>query len=317
MRSGRKLKQSTLSPRPDQRLLADQRRLDELVGLAALVGGRDGLHAASARGGARGRARAGRRPLRCAPSGGRGPSPSSGRRPSRRAPREPGGRARARTARVPRVRAAVSRPSVKQWITRSRTDERRRQLDQRAQVLERGVHAAVGDQPEQVHARRARRARAHDRRVLAQRAVGDRLVDARQILADHGAGAEVEVADLGVAHLAFGQPDGAAAGGQRRVRVGRPQLVEHRRARQRDRVARAGLGEPPAVEHDQADAGTRQRRRPRAAARSASAAGTRHAAAATIAANDSASSEAPPTSAPSTSGSASSSAALSGLTEPP
>ncbi len=60
------------------------------------------------------------------------------------------------------------------------------------------------------------------------------------------------MADLGVAHLAVGQT-------RRRGRDAvscvcgyeRPQLVEHRRPSQRDRVARAVGREPPAVEHDQ------------------------------------------------------------------
>ena len=50
--------------------------------------------------------------------------------------------------------------------------------------------------------------------VLAERAVRDRLVDAREVLRDDRAGAEVEVADLGVAHLAL-------AAGRRRA----PQAV--------------------------------------------------------------------------------------------
>ena len=43
-------------------------------------------------------------------------------------------------------------------------------------------------------------------------AVGDRGVDPRQVLEDRPAGAEVEVADLGVAHLARRQPDGVLGG---------------------------------------------------------------------------------------------------------
>ena len=175
------------------------------------------------------------------------------------------------------------------------------ELQQRLQVAEAGVHAAVGHQPDQVHALGAGE-RVHDRGVLAQHPVEHGVVDAREVLADDGAGAEVEVADLGVAHLPLGQPHGAPGGRQRGVRVGVPQLVEHRRARQRDGVAGAGIGEAPAIQHDQAGAGQGKRRQE---------------AACTIAANVSACSEAPPTSAPSTSGSASSDEALSGLTEPP
>ncbi len=175
------------------------------------------------------------------------------------------------------------------------------ELQQRLQVAEAGVHAAVGDQPDQVHTLRAGE-RVHDRGVLAQHPVEHGVVDTREVLADDSAGAEVEVADLGVAHLALGEPHGAPGGRQRGVRVGAPQRVEHRRARQRDGVAGARVGEAPAVQHDQAGAGQGERRQE---------------AACTIDANVSACSEAPPTSAPSTSGSASSEGALSGLTEPP
>src|SRR4051812_5146454 len=69
--------------------------------------------------------------------------------------------------------------------------------------------------------------------------------------ASSGAGAEGEVAALAVAHLALGQPDREPAGGQLRVRVARPELVEDRRLGQLDGVARAGRRQPPAVEHDE------------------------------------------------------------------
>ena len=115
-----------------------------------------------------------------------------------------------------------------------------------------------------------------------QRPVLDRLVDAGEVLRDDRARAEVEVPDLGVAHLALGQPDALAHRDQLRVRLGVPQLVEHRRVGERHRVARPVGREPPAVEHDQDDVGDAHAR-----------------AASTIAANESACSEAPPTSAPS------------------
>ena len=127
---------------------------------------------------------------------------------------------------------SVSRPSVKACTTRSASlASSRAQRDQRPQVLERGVHAAVGDEPDQVHVARRRAKAARSTSLRGQRAVGDRVVDAHQILAHDRAGAEVQVADLAVAHLPFGQPHRAPAGRQRGVRVGRPQLVEDGRAR--------------------------------------------------------------------------------------
>ncbi len=90
--------------------------------------------------------------------------------------------------------------------------------------------------------------------VLGEHAVENGIVDARQVLTDNRAGAKVEVADLGVAHLPLGQPDGAPGGGECGVRVGGPQLIEHGGAGERDRIAGAGLGQTPAVQHDEADA---------------------------------------------------------------
>ena len=201
------------------------------------------------------------------------------------------------------------------------------QFDQRTQVAQRRVHAAVGDEPDQVNPARSLEGR-------AQHAVGrervrvagfrlDGVVDAHEVLAHYGARAEVQMTDLGVAHLPVGQAHRLPAGAQRGVRVAAPQLVEDRRARERHRVARRGLGKAPAVEHDQAGSGHGQLRRPgRDPPRLG---GEAHppdavaatAPAATISAKEATFSDAPPTSAPSTSGSASSSGAFSALTEPP
>ena len=125
----------------------------------------------------------------------------------------------------------------------------RGELDRRLDVLPAGVDAAVGDQAEQVQApaRAAAGALAggEQRLVLEEAAVGDRVVDPGQVLLDDRAGAEVEVADLGVAHLAVGQADVAALGRELRVRVALPELVEDRRLGKRDRVAGPGLGAGP------------------------------------------------------------------------
>ena len=176
----------------------------------------------------------------------------------------------------------------------------RGQLDQRLQVAVARVHATVGDEPDVVHARRVAQRRLQHL-VLGQRAVLHRGVDAGQVLGDDRAGPQVEVTDLGVAHLPLGEPDARAHRGQRGVRVLGPQAVEHRRVGQRDRVPRAVGREPPAVEDHQRDRGHAHAGR----------------AASTIAANDSASSEAPPIRPPSMSGCASSSAALSAFIDPP
>ena len=139
----------------------------------------------------------------------------------------------------------------------------------------------------------------------AQRAVGDRLVDPGQVLGDDRPRAEVQVPDLGVAHLPVGQPDAAPAGLELRVGVCGPQLVEHRRLRERDGVARPGLGQPPAVEDHEAR--PRDRERVRAGGRLIAARPPRSPR------TPSGSRLAPPTSAPSTSGRASSSRGVVGL----
>src|SRR5262249_41511393 len=125
------------------------------------------------------------------------------------------------------------------------------------------------------------------------------VVDADEVLADDPAGAQVGVADLRVPHLPFGQPDRTAGGGQLRVRVARPQVVEHRRRGKFDGVSRPRRRHPPAAEDEEADERLVQ---PAAAARAAGSAGSRLA---------------PPIRPPSMSGWAKSSAALPGLTLPP
>ena len=176
-----------------------------------------------------------------------------------------------------------------------------RELEQRAHVVDVRVDAAVRDEPEQVDVA-VPLARAPERRderlVLEEAAVPDRPVDTLEVLVEHAAGADREVADLGVAHLPGRQADRLAGGGEAGVRTLRPEPVEDRRARELDRVPGARRREAPAVEDDE------RYERVRAAARH-------------MATNESISSEAPPTSAPSTSGCSSSSAAFSGFTEPP
>ncbi len=131
------------------------------------------------------------------------------------------------------------------------------ELDESLEVPEARVDATVGDEPDQVDALGAGE-RVVDRNVLGQDPVEDGVIDAGEVLAHDRAGAEVEVTDLGVAHLPLGQPNGAPGGGERGVGVGGPQLVEHGGVGERDRVAGAGLGETPTIQHDEANAGHAQ-----------------------------------------------------------
>ena len=113
------------------------------------------------------------------------------------------------------------------------------QLAHRVGVIQRGVHVARAGQPEQVQ-RAAARLGGLNRRdqplILVERAVGDRLVDAHDVLIDDAARAQVEVSDLAVAHLPVGQPDVVARGADQHVRVALVQLGEGRHARQSDGV---------------------------------------------------------------------------------
>src|SRR5580692_1085164 len=185
-------------------------------------------------------------------------------------------------------------------------------------MRDRGVHAAIGDEPDQVHPLGVGERRTQ-RLALRQRAIRDRVVDSHQILAHHRARAEVQMSHLAVSHLPVRQAHRAPTRRQRRVRICLPQRVENRRARQRDRVAWTRIGKPPPVEHDQASTWDRQLSRPTHPVHHPRrpCPHAHQAAAVTICANACASSDAPPTSAPSTSVSVKSSAAFSGLTDPP
>ena len=166
------------------------------------------------------------------------------------------------------------------------------------------VHATVGDETGDVQdapAGSGRREGGLQGRARGKRSVCHGIADAHEILRDHAPGADVEVPDLGVAHLPVGQPHRASGGAQRGVRPALPECIEDRRAREPHGVARPLGRAAEAVEHDERD---RCGHQPSSAARA-------------IAAKPRGSRLAPPTSAPSTSGCASRAAALSGLTEPP
>ena len=84
------------------------------------------------------------------------------------------------------------------------------------------VHAAGAEQAENVQgAVRAldRRAGAEQRGVGQEAAIGDRGVDARQVLIDDAPGADVHVADFRIAHLAVRQADVQPVRFDQRVRA--------------------------------------------------------------------------------------------------
>ena len=108
------------------------------------------------------------------------------------------------------------------------------ELDHRLDVLPAGVHAAVGDEAEQMEAAawaaQGPVAGRQQRLVFEEAAVGDRLVDPREVLLDDRPGAEVEVADLRVAHLALRKADVATLRGEARMGEVGPETVEDGRA---------------------------------------------------------------------------------------
>ena len=102
------------------------------------------------------------------------------------------------------------------------------------------VHAAVADQAHQVHALAGFPGRIHgmdQRRFLKERSVLNVLGDAGQLLIDDAARADVEVADLAVAHLAVGQAHVHAAGADLGMRIAGHERIQPGRALLIDRIA--------------------------------------------------------------------------------
>ena len=91
------------------------------------------------------------------------------------------------------------------------------------------------------------------RRSLEERAIGDRRVNPWQVLEHRPARPDVQVPDLGVAHLPGGQPDRFARRVEPRMRELAPQPVEDRRVRELDGVARPRRSTAEAVEDDEGD----------------------------------------------------------------
>jgi hypothetical protein len=118
-----------------------------------------------------------------------------------------------------------------------------------------GVDATGGDEAHQM-AGTAVGLQASDHggegRVAGQAAVDDGLADSRQFLHDDPAGADVEVPDLGIAHLAFGQADIEARCAQEGVRPAHQQ-VECRGVGLADGIVMLVFAPSPAVEDDEHD----------------------------------------------------------------
>ena len=173
-------------------------------------------------------------------------------------------------------------------------------------VPDMAVHAAVGQQTENVQGlavRRIVKGGSIDR-VSKECTVHDGLCDAREVLKHDAAGADVRVADLAVAHLAVRQADVQTGGRELRVRPALQETVHHRRFGRVDGVSRIRLADAVAVEDDECDFLVAHSQAPCAVA-------------AMIFEKSTGLSDAPPIRPPSISGWASSSAALPAFMEPP
>ena len=122
-------------------------------------------------------------------------------------------------------------------------------------VLEVAVHAAGGEQTQDMQGFAILLGVVHGLdvdRVLEELAGLDLLGDLGQNLEHDAAGADVGVADLGVAHLAFGQTHVQTGGLQQGVGVLGKELIQVGFLRLGDGVARSGGGDAVAV-HDDKD----------------------------------------------------------------
>lgn len=100
------------------------------------------------------------------------------------------------------------------------------------------VHPAIREESEEVHPFPACVLESRAENIVAgELAVCDRLVNAREVLVNDSPRAEIQVAHLGVAHLAFRQSDIHATGAQTSDRVIAIKLIVKRRLRQKGGVA--------------------------------------------------------------------------------
>ena len=119
-----------------------------------------------------------------------------------------------------------------------------------------GMDAAGSDEADDVQPAvwsRLSGTRREEGRSSGERAVGDRGVDPGQVLEDGPAGTEVEVADLGVAHLAGRQPDGVLGRPEGGVRPRSHERAPGRHGRGGDRVGGRVGPDPEAIEDHEDD----------------------------------------------------------------
>src|SRR5947208_14423556 len=88
-------------------------------------------------------------------------------------------------------------------------------------------------------------------RIPLEGSIANREIDPGQVLVDDPAGADVEVANLGVPLLALRQTDGLAGRGQYRVRPSFPECIPVRLPRGGDRIGGGLFTITPAVDDQQ------------------------------------------------------------------
>ena len=129
-----------------------------------------------------------------------------------------------------------------------------RQFEQREHVVDVRMHAAVGQQTEDVQGGIEPLAlvdRAHQRFVFEEITVLNGLGDAGQLLIHDAARADIGVTDLGVAHLTVRQADIQTGSADIGHRVFLKDLVQIRRVRRLDRIALLFIAMAEAVHNDQ------------------------------------------------------------------
>ena len=142
-----------------------------------------------------------------------------------------------------------------------------RHVDERVEVALVTVHAAVGDEADEMECMAVAGTavqRGRQDLVAEEVPLANVEVDARQVLVDDPPGAEVHVSDLGVAHLPGRQAHGLTARDQGCVRILFDELPVRRRVRPGYGVVVRVRGEAPAVEHDQHEGRRRLRHREKA-----------------------------------------------------
>ena len=129
-----------------------------------------------------------------------------------------------------------------------------RQIDQGQQMGDVAVHAPVRQQSLQMECRVVflhMLDRLQESLILKEIPVLNGLGDPCQLLVHDPACADVQMPDLGIAHLAFRQPHIQPAGLQRRPRVFREYFIEMRFVRRFDRVALFSRIDPVSVQYHQ------------------------------------------------------------------